>query len=61
MLENVDTARSRFSYLVAGCAAGLPLPAADLPLLDSVTMELSGRQEGAAAGAVMTASGRIGR
>lgn len=61
MLENVDTARSKFSYVVAGCAAEVPLPAADEPLLDSVTMELSGRQEGAAAGAVMTASGRIGR
>jgi len=61
MLENADTARSTFSYLVAGCAAPLPLPAADLPLVDAITVELTARPDGAAPLAHVSASGAVGR
>jgi hypothetical protein len=61
MLENVDMSRSRLSYQVGGNAAGLPLATADLPLVDSVTMELAGLPVATASGAVVSACGTIGR
>jgi hypothetical protein len=39
----------------------VPVAAADLPLVDTVTAEVAARQEGAAGKSVVTASGRVGR
>ena len=61
MLENVDMSRSSFSYRVAGNDAGLPLATADMPLVDTVSMELAARPLAAARGAVVSAVGRLGR
>ena len=61
MLENVDTARSRFSHLVANRAAAAPVSAADLPLVDAISMELTAQPGRAAAAAHVRASGRVGR
>jgi type II secretory pathway component PulJ len=61
MLENVDMTRSRFTYLVAGFAAGAPLPAADLLLVDATTVELTARTENVAPAARAIASGPVGR
>jgi hypothetical protein len=61
MLENVDMTRSLFTYLVAGSASGASLLAADLPLVDAVTVELTARSERVASAAHAIASGPVGR
>ncbi len=61
MLENVDTTRSIFKYLVASCAAAAPLSGTDLPLVDAVTVELSADPRQAFPPAHVIASGPVGR
>jgi Tfp pilus assembly protein PilW len=61
MLENVDTARSALSYVVADCAAVAPVAAADLPLVDVVAIDLSALAQGTMAPAHVLALGRVGR
>ena len=40
MLEDIDTARSSFSYRLAGSAVTAPVSAADLPLVDTVFLQV---------------------
>ena len=60
MLENVDTARSGFSYLVAGRDAGT-VQAADLSLVDHVSLRVVERGEGAPGTTSVAVSALVGR
>ena len=61
MLENLDTSPSGFSYRVAGRTVASPVPIADLPLLDGLTVELAARSTGGIGEEVVRVSGQVGR
>ncbi len=63
MLENVDVPRSSFSYLLAGSAVTAPVSAADLLLVDTVSLQVIARTSGSPGSGVVTmnASGLVGR
>ena len=60
MLENVDTAHSGFSYWVAGRTAGA-VPAADLPLVDRVSLRAVERGTEAGGTTSVAAAALVGR
>ena len=60
MLENVDTAQSGFSYEVAGWDAGT-VQAADLPLVDRVSLRVVERGQGAVGETSVVAGALVGR
>jgi type II secretory pathway component PulJ len=61
MVEDVDTARSIFSFQVAGRAATAPVAAGDLPLVDVIAIAVAPLRDQATAGGIVTAHGRVGR
>jgi Tfp pilus assembly protein PilW len=60
MLENVDTAQSGFSYQVAGRDPGT-VQAADLPLVDRVSLRLVEREQGLSGATNVVAGAPVGR
>ena len=60
MLENVDTARSAFSYRVAGRDAGT-VQTTDLPLVDRVSLRVVERGQGAGGATSVAAAAQVGR
>jgi hypothetical protein len=61
MLEDVDVARSGFLYLTAGHAAAAPVAAADLPLIDSVSVDVACSLSGAIDVLPVRATGSVAR